>query len=135
MIGPHQTTRFADCGRQFLDEARVAALVEYHEEESQIVLPRFVSEGRSFDLAFVDGNHRFEGVFLDLIYLGRLLRAGSVVGVDDYQLPAVACAVSFRLTNLGWALEEVSPRDEVHQWAVLRTREPLQRGFDHFVEF
>ena len=29
--------------------------VEHHAEESQIALPRFLSEGRRFDLASVDG--------------------------------------------------------------------------------
>ena len=65
-VDPHQATRFANCGLQFLDEAGVAGLVEHHEQESQIALPRFLSEGRSFDLAFVDGNHRFDSVFVDL---------------------------------------------------------------------
>jgi hypothetical protein len=36
------------------------------------VLPRLLGDGRQLDLAFLDG-HRFEGVFLDLIYSGRLL--------------------------------------------------------------
>jgi hypothetical protein len=100
------------------------------------VLPRLVAEGRRFDLAFVDGNHRFDAVLLDLVYLGRLVRGGGIVFLDDYQLPAVARAVSFCTTNLGWTLEEVSPADELHQWAVLRTPEvPLERRFDHFVEF
>lgn len=74
VVDPYQATRFANCGLQFLEEVGVAALVEYHPEQSQIALPRFVGEGRSFHLAFVDGNHRFDGVFLDLVYLGRLLR-------------------------------------------------------------
>jgi predicted O-methyltransferase YrrM len=136
VLDPHQATRFADCGLQFLDEAGLTELVEYHAEESQIVLPRFLSEGRSFDLAFVDGNHRFDGVFLDLIYLGRLVRAGGILFVDDYQLPAVARAASFCLTNLGWTLEEVSANDNLHQWAVLRTsRIPDARPFDYYVDF
>ena len=135
-IDPHQATRFAGCGLQFLEEAGVAELVELHEEESQIALPRFVAEGRSFDLAFVDGNHRFDGVFLDLVYLGRLVRPGGIVFLDDYQLPAVARAASFCLTNLGWTLEEVSTDDELHHWAVLRTAtRPPERPFDHFVAF
>ena len=74
VIDPHQPTRFANCGLQFLDEAGVLPMVEYHAEESQIVLPRLLGEGRSFDLAFVDGNHRFDGVFLDLV-LPRTPRA------------------------------------------------------------
>src|SRR5207237_1225838 len=104
--------------------------------ESQIVLPRFLSEGRTFELAFVDGNHRFDGVFLDLVYLGRLLRPGGIVLVDDYQLASVARATSFCLTNLGWTLEEESTADDRHHWAVLRTSTvPDTRSFDYFVDF
>jgi predicted O-methyltransferase YrrM len=136
VMDPYQATGFADLGRQFLDEAGLGELVEFHAEGSQIALPRFLTEERTFDLAFVDGNHRFDGVFLDLIYLGRLLRAEEIVFVDDYQLPAVARATSFCLTNLGWTLEEVSAPDDLHQWAVLRTPQvPDTRPFDHFVDF
>jgi len=135
-LDPNQETSFADCGLQFLDEAGLGELVEFHAEESQIALPRFVAEGRSFDLAFVDGNHRFDRVFLDLVYLGRLVRPGGIIFVDDYQLPAIARAVAFCLTNLGWTSEEVSAVDDLHQWAVLRTSlVPDTRTFDHFVDF
>jgi predicted O-methyltransferase YrrM len=136
VVDPYQATRFANCGQQVLEEAGVASLVEHHVEESQIALPRFLSEGRRFELAFVDGNHRFDRIFLDLVYLGRLLGPGAIVFVDDYQLPAVARAARFCLTNLGWRLEAVSPADELHQWAVLRTSAvPDTRPFDHYVEF
>ena len=107
-LDPNQAVRFGNCGLQVLEEAGVAFLVEHHAEESQIALPRFLSEGRRFDPAFV----------------------------DDYQLPAVARAASFCLTNLGWRLEAVSPADELHQWAVLRTSTvPDTRPFDDYVEF
>ena len=136
VVDPYQATRFGNCGLQVLEEAGVASLVEHHAEESQIALPRFLSKGRRFDLAFVDGNHRFDGIFLDLVYLGRLLHPGAIVLVDDYQLPAIAHAASFCLTNLGWTLEQVSPVDELHQWAVLRTSAvPDKRSFDDYVEF
>lgn len=135
-LDPNQGTSFADCGLQVLDEAGLRALVEFHAEESQIALPRFVAEGRSFDLAFVDGNHRFDRVFLDLVYLGQLVRPGGIVFIDDYQLPAVARAAAFCLTNLGWQSEEVSAADDLHQWAVLRTSlVPDTRSFDSFVDF
>jgi predicted O-methyltransferase YrrM len=135
-LDPYQATRFADCGLQFLDEAGLGTLMEFHAEESQIALPRFLTEGRTFDLAFVDGNHRFEGVFLDLVYLGRLVRAGGIVFLDDYQLPAVARAASFCMTNLEWTPEEISAADDLHQWAVLRTPEvPDTRAFDYYVDF
>jgi len=135
-LDPYQATRFANCGLQFLEEAGIAQMVEHHAEESQIALPRFLGEARRFDLAFVDGNHRFDGVFLDLVFLGRLVRMGGIVFVDDYQLPAVARAVSFCVTNLGWTLEEVSAADDLHRWAVLRTSAVADtRPFDYYVDF
>ena len=135
-LDPYQATRFANCGLQFLEEAGVAEIVEHHAEESQIALPRFLGDARRFHLAFVDGNHRFDGVFLDLVFLARLVRAGGIVFVDDYQLPAVARAVSFCVTNLDWTLEEVSAADDLHRWAVLRTSAVADtRPFDYYVEF
>ena len=135
-LDPFQTTSFKNCGLQLLEEAGVANLVEHYAEESQIALPRFVSESRSFDFAFVDGSHLFDRVFLDLIFLGRLVRPEGIIFADDYQAPAVAKAVSFCLKNLGWKLEDMAPSDERHQWVILRTvREPVPRQYPHFVEF
>jgi predicted O-methyltransferase YrrM len=136
VIDPYQQARFADCGLQCLDDAGVRGMVEHLAEESQFALPRLAAEGRRFDLAVVDGNHRFDAVFVDLVYLGRLLRPGGIVFLDDYHLPGVARAASFFLANLGWAVEEVSAAEKRHHWAVLRTsREPDTRAFDYFADF
>jgi predicted O-methyltransferase YrrM len=136
VLDPYQASRFANCGLQALARAGVAGMVEHHAEQSQTALPRLVAEGRRFDFAFVDGNHRYDAVFLDLIYLGRLVRGGGLIVLDDYQLPAIARAASFCVTNLDWTFEEVSPADAHHQWAVLRTTpEPKERPFDYFVDF
>jgi predicted O-methyltransferase YrrM len=136
VLDPYQATRFSNCGLQLLEEAGVSGLVKHHPEESQIALPRFLGEARSFHLAFVDGNHRFDGVFVDLFYVGRLVQPGGIVFVDDYQLPAIARASSFFLKNLGWTLEDVSAWDQFHQWAVLRTSAvPDTRPFGHYIDF
>jgi predicted O-methyltransferase YrrM len=135
-LDPFQSTRFANCGLQALREAGVTSLVEHHAAISQIALPAFLEQGRHFDLAFVDGNHRFDFVFLDLFFLGRLLPRGCVVLLDDYDLPGIHRAVSFCLTNLGWRIEETSPPDDDHHWVVLRTATTEDtRDFRHFVDF
>jgi len=136
VLDPFQARRFANCGLQVLEEAGVASLVEHHSEISQLALPAFVKEGRQFDFAFVDGNHRFDAVFLDLFYLGRLLPKGGVVIVDDYNLPGIQRAVAFFLSNLNWSLEETSPEDDSHHWVALRTATGGDdRDFRYFVEF
>lgn len=109
---------------------------EHHAEESQIVLPALLAGGREFDFAFVDANHRFDWLLVDLFLLGRLLRPGTVIFLDDYQLPGVARAINFFVTNVGWSLEVVGDADPLHQWAALRTSsDPDDRPFSYFVDF
>ena len=134
---PHHRTTYAGVGLQVLEEAGVRDLVEFHEEVSQILLPRLLGEGRSFDFAFLDGNHRFEGVVLDLVYTGRLLREGGIVFADDTQLPGVRRAVDFCIANLHWTVEERGTEGDSHEWMVLRTGPPdvFQRPYAEYVQF
>ena len=132
VLDPSQSTRFSDCGLQVLEDAGVRQLVEHHVEFSEIMLPQFLKEGRRFDLGFVDGNHRFDAVMLDLFYLRRLVRRGGIVALDDYNWPGVRRAVSFFVSNLGWTVEET-----IGDYAVvLRTAlERDKREYWEFVEF
>jgi predicted O-methyltransferase YrrM len=134
---PAHRTAFAGAGLRMLEEAGVRDLVEFHAEESQVVLPRLLADGRRFDFAFLDGNHRFEGVFLDLIYSGRLLKEGGIVFVDDTQLPGVRRAVGFCVANLGWVVEDEGAEGGVHEWMVVRTgpTEAFLRPFAELADF
>ena len=91
-------------------------MVEHHAEKSEIVLPRFVDEARSFDLAFVDGNHRFDGVFVDLFYLGRLVRKGGIVSSTTTSCPA------------SHARRRSSPRTWAGPWKKSRPRTTCTSG-------
>jgi predicted O-methyltransferase YrrM len=104
-IDPFQTESWNGAGLGTLRDAGVEEHVEVIEEESQLALPRLVAEGREFDLAFVDGDHRFEGVFLDLYFMTRLVRPGGLVVVDDVWMPAVRAAVAYVERNLAATLE------------------------------
>ena len=129
-------TLYRGAGVATLEEAGVRDVVELLVERSETALPRLLAGGRRFDLAFIDGNHRFEGVFLDLVFCGKLLRPGAVVFADDVQLRAVRRAVHFCVSNLGWKVEDEGREDE-HEWVVLRTGSPeaFHRPFDSFVDF
>jgi predicted O-methyltransferase YrrM len=124
---------FASAGVRTLQRAGVRSMVELYDEGSEIVLPRLLSAGKTFDFAFVDGSHRFENVFLDLIFCGRLLAEGSTVFADDAHMPSVAHAVGYCTSNLGWTVESTGVEGD-ESWSVLRTgpKERLQRGFDEF---
>jgi len=135
-LDPWQASDYANRGLEILEQAGVKTLVEFHGEKSQLALPQFLKEGRQFDLAFVDGNHRFDAVFLDLYYLGQLVRKGGIIILDDYNLPGIRKAASFFVNNLKWKIEEMSPPEGEHHWVVLRTaKDEDTRDFRYFVEF
>ena len=122
-VDPFQAESWNGAGLRTLREAGVEALVEVIEEESQLALPRLVAEGREFDFAFVDGDHRFEGIFLDLYFMTRLVKPGGLVVVDDMWMPAVRTAVAYVERNLGATLEpEALPN--AFRWR----KRPLSRG-------
>lgn len=122
-VDPFQEQSWNGAGLRTLREAGVAETVEVLEEESQLALPRLLSEGREFDFAFIDGDHRFEGVFLDLYYMTRLVRPGGVVVVDDMWMPSVRTAVAYVERNLAATLEpQALPNG--FRWG----RRPLSRG-------
>jgi predicted O-methyltransferase YrrM len=147
-VDPFQEESWNGAGLRTLREAGVGEVVEVIEEESQLALPRLVGDGREFDFAFIDGDHRFDGAFLDLYYMTRLVRPGGLIVLDDLWMPSIRMAVSYAEKNLELTLDPDAlpnafrwrrrltrgvPRGSGN-FAVLRT--PLQRPelrWDQFV--
>jgi predicted O-methyltransferase YrrM len=122
-VDPYQRESWNGAGLRTLRDAGVDDRVEVIEEESQLALPRLLSERRGFDLAFVDGDHRFEGVFLDLYFMTRLVRPGGLIVVDDPWMPSVRTALAYVERNLGATLEP-----DALPGAFSWRRRPLSRG-------
>jgi predicted O-methyltransferase YrrM len=126
-IDPFQAESWNGAGLRTLRDAGVEEHVEVIQEESQLALPRLAAEGREFDLAFVDGDHRFEGVFLDLYFMTRLVRPDGVVVVDDMWMPAVRTAVAYVERNLAATLEP-DALPNAFRWRRRRVRRGVPSG-------
>jgi predicted O-methyltransferase YrrM len=122
-IDPFQESSWSGAGLIVLEQAGVREQVEFIEEESQLALPRLVSEGRSFDLAFVDGDHRFESALLDLYFMTRLVRPEGLIVMDDMWMPSIRTAVAYAERNLELTLEPDALPD-AFGWR----RRPWRRG-------
>jgi hypothetical protein len=83
VLDPYQHGKWRGIGLSNLRDAGFESLVEFHEEPSELFLPKLVASGRRIDLAFVDGLHRFDQACVEFYYINRLLRAGGVVLFDD----------------------------------------------------
>src|SRR5690606_35785244 len=102
---------------------------------SATALPGLLAEGLAADAAFVDGNHRFHEVFVDLYFLRRIVRPGGLVVLDDPAMPAVRTAARYYERNLGWtALPDAFPAP-ARCLAYRLPDPPFEPPFDAFVPF
>lgn len=99
-IDPWQSTEFKSIGMLNLQKANLADLVDLYEQPSHLVLPDFLQQGRTFDLAFIDGMHLFDYVMLDFFYSLRLIPAGGLIVIDDINIASVASTFAFIFRNL-----------------------------------
>jgi predicted O-methyltransferase YrrM len=132
-----QEDKYAKVGLNILTEAGLGEIIEFYGEKSEIVLPRLLSENRNFDFAFVDGCHLFDCVFLDLFYLGRIVKKGGIIFLDDYDKPAIRKSATFFIKNLEWKIEEIEKDTKSNrEWAVMRTSENEDtRQWNSFIDF
>jgi len=148
VMDPCQTSIFHDAGRRVIKTAGVEQLVDFHQDHSEYILPGLVREGRCFDFAFIDGNHRFDHVFVDLFYINLLLKPSGVLMLDDCLSDSVHFACRFLQTNYEYSVvaqfpaggsaldDETSPAE----WRpmIRAMRKPTTRapsGWYHFVPF
>jgi predicted O-methyltransferase YrrM len=83
VMDPFQSGKWRGIGLSNIKAAGFDSIVEFHEERSELLLPRLVEERRRIDLAFIDGLHRFDQALVEFYYINRLLRPGGIVLFDD----------------------------------------------------
>jgi predicted O-methyltransferase YrrM len=98
VLDPYQSGKWRGIGLRNVKAAGFGGIVEFHEEPSELFLPRLVAEGRQIDLAFIDGLHRFDQAFVEFFYINKLLRPGGVVLFDDAARRSVNRVVRHALT-------------------------------------
>ena len=81
---------------------------------------------------YVDGNHRFDGVLIDMVLSDPLLEVGGLLLLDDTWMPSVQKALRFFETNRTDYRREPCPEASL---AVLRKVARDERDWRHFVDF
>lgn len=124
---------FAEAGWTALTAAGVEDVCTLVRERSQVALPELVSSGYQADAAFVDGSHHFHNVFVDLYFLGELVRPNGLIVVDDCEYPAVGAAVAYWVVNAGWKQEEIAEGTRLRAYRL--PIEPVAAPFQAFLPF
>src|SRR5438067_4682008 len=128
-IDPTESQHWHGAGRRLVERAGLAGMVDIVEERSQMVLPRWFADEEqlvSFDLAFIDGDHRFDPCFVDIYYALPLVKPGGLIVVDDVWMPSVRMAVAFFEANVDLELLTDALPDAFHwhrrvPWRTIRS--------------
>jgi len=86
-------------GLHNLRRAGLTDRYQFHEEASQLVLPRLAAEGKRIQFAFIDGWHTFDHTLVDFFYLDMMMDVGGVMVLDDVGYPALQRLAHFIVTN------------------------------------
>lgn len=104
VMDPAQSSKYHKAAVRAVRDVGAAEMIEFYEEPSELALPRLLAQGRRFDFAYIDGNHAFEGAFIDFFYVDRMLKPGGVFVIDDYNIHAVRLTCDFAEIYQGYTL-------------------------------
>lgn len=91
--------------------------INFYLEDSKILLPKFIEEGKKYDICFIDGDHSYEGVKVDIQNCKKLCK---IIVCHDYgNLTDVTKAIDEELRP-----EEIIIEDRMWKGA------PYENGID-----
>jgi len=131
-IDPFQKDQWRDIGLANLASLGFDDRVDFHADFSHAVLPRLLAEKREYDFAFIDGNHLYDGIFIDFYYVDKLLCHHGFVLFHDSWLRGTQLVASFIKRNR----KDYRPiRCPMPNLILFQKIGVDQRAWDHFREF
>ena len=89
-------------------------MIEFHELPSYLCLPELERRGVKIDFAFIDGNHTFDYVLVDLFLIDKLLNVNGIIVLDDANYASVKKVCRYALTNLPYVVSGPAPSRTWH---------------------
>ncbi len=130
-VDPFQRKEWHGIGLQKVQEVG-AQHFEFVEALGTHVATDLARQGRTFDLIFIDGNHRFDDVLVDFTLCAALLNKGGVIVLDDMWMRSVKTAVAFVRANRSDFEQLVTAQPNV---AAFKKTSDDGRNWDHFESF
>ena len=130
-IDPFEKSMWHGIGLVQAGRLRTTAKLEWVADYSIHVLSRMIKERASFDLIYIDGNHRFDDVLVDFYLADQVMRVGGLLVFDDTWLESIQTVCHFVAQNR--AYEVVSqPIEDICAFRKIRDDD---RDWHHFVRF
>jgi len=102
------------------------------EAKSISALVHFADRGETFEVIFIDGNHLFDGAFVDFTLSAELCPVGGCIILDDMWMPSISRVAAFIRSNRKDFEELQTPVSNI---AAFRRIGEDTRDWRHYVEF
>jgi predicted O-methyltransferase YrrM len=130
-IDPFQAA-FDDTGLENIERLGLSGYLEFHRDHSHLVLPELLRAGRTFDLAFIDGGHRYDEIFVDVYYADLMLEQDGYILLHDTWMRSTCLVESYLRRNR----RDYEPIPTgLKNLALLRKTGQDSRSWRHFKEF
>jgi len=130
-IDPYQE-KYDHLGIKNIKKLKLDHLLQFENGLSHEILPRLLSQGNKFDFVFIDGDHRYDAIFVDFYYTDLLLNQNGYVLFHDVWMRSTQMICAWINTNKAnySFIPTPSPNFTLYQ----KTGEDC-REWDHFSEF
>lgn len=99
-IDPYQNSIWNGIGTQNVRSLGMEKRFRCITEPSGLALAKALANNERFEMIFIDGDHLFDGVMVDIYYANRLLVPGGVMVLDDAPMRSLRAAISWVEANL-----------------------------------
>ncbi len=100
-IDPYARTMWDGIAVTEIERLGLAALFTLLDQRSDVAMPPMIAAGERFDFIFIDGDHRYDGIMVDLHNAHRLASVGAIIAFDDAGSAPYQLLHRFILSNLG----------------------------------
>lgn len=142
-IDPWQKEIWNNLGIKNLKSLKLDQHLKILPELSHIALPKLLENGKKFDFAFIDGDHKFDTVMIDFYYVDLLLNINGYVLLDDVEMDGIKKVVDWITTNrleykridLPKNTANGDPNNNYNRLALFQKTSESQREWDHYNDF
>ena len=131
-IDPYQEKNYQNAGLENLERLGYRDRVHLFQDFSCNALPKLFSEKAQFDFIFIDGDHRFDSVFVDFYYSDLLLANKGYILFHDSWMRGIQLVASYIRHNRG---NYVQIRRAGSNFILFQKNGENRSSWDSFYEF
>lgn len=109
VIDKFQISDWKGIGLDLISQASYLNNIEFYEQYSYTMLPKFLEQNRQFDFAYIDSTKLMDWMFVDFFFLDKLLKINGIIAIDDIYYPGIKKLLRYTLQFPNYKVYDACP--------------------------